>query len=91
MQKRHKKLTELFVKTVNVPGKYGDGRGGTDLQIVIRKRTNGGVPKSWIQRLRLPGKQISLGLGSFPAVSLARARALALRNAQRVADGQDPR
>ena len=46
MQKRRKNLTSRFVNTVSAPGKYGDGRGGNGLQIIIRKRTNGGVAKS---------------------------------------------
>ena len=67
MQKRRKNLTSRFVNTVSAPGKYGDGRGGNGLQIIIRKRTNGGVAKSYIQRLRFHGKEISLSLGTFPA------------------------
>lgn len=45
--------------------------------------------KTWAQRLRIGGRVVSLGLGSYPAVSLARERALA--NRQAVEEGREPR
>ena len=46
--------------------------------------------KSWIQRITIRGKCRELGLGGFPAVSLAKARALAALNRASVAEGGDP-
>ena len=61
------------------------------LSLVVRSRTNGGVATSWEQRLQLNGRQLNLHIGTYPAVTLAEAKAEALRNANFVADEQDPR
>jgi len=53
--------------------------------------STGRPSKSWVQRLRLKGKTIEIGLGSYPATSLAAARKKASDNAQLVAEGRDPR
>ena len=47
--------------------------------------------KSWVQRVTLNGKRIAVGLGGWPAVSLAEARETALANRRRVRNGEDPR
>ena len=47
--------------------------------------------RTWAQRLRIDGKPVNLGLGSFPVVTLAEARAKARANARGVAQGTDPR
>lgn len=88
---RPKRLSATFCKTVNSPGRYGEGRGSNGLTLLVKQSPNGGVTKSWTQRLRLNGKPIDLGLGRYPLVSLAAARATALDNARAVADGTDPR
>ena len=49
------------------------------------------MAKSFSQRLRINGKPLNVGLGSYPIVSLAEARALALENAKAVRRGDDPR
>ena len=49
-----------------------------------------GGTKSWIQRLLVNGKRRDIGLGSFPAVSLAAARTLAMQNRARLMMGGDP-
>ena len=46
--------------------------------------------KSWIQRITVDGKRKSVGLGSYPAISLAVARRRALDNKELVADGKQP-
>ena len=43
------------------------------------------------QRLRIGSQLTNLGLGSYPAVTLASARERAIKNAQSVAEGGDPR
>ena len=66
---------------------YGDGRGGFGL--TLRVHPNG--VKHWCQRLRIGGKPTNVGLGSYPLVTLAEARAAALANARDVRGGRDPR
>ena len=77
---RPARLTTAFVKEVEEPGRYGDGRGGFGLSLLVRP-TRDGLGKNWQQRLTVAGKPRSLGLGSFPQVSLSRARTLAVGNA----------
>ena len=45
----------------------------------------------WQQRLRINAHPFNLGLGTYPIVTLAEARAAALANARAVHQGQDPR
>ncbi len=78
------KLTKAKCKALTKPGLHGDG-GGLYLSV---KPTGG---KSWCQRITIRGKRRDLGLGSFPLVSLDKARALAALNRATVADGGDPR
>ncbi len=89
--KRSKRLSAAFVKTVTRPGRYGDGHGGLGLSLMVKPRANGGLSKTWAQRQRIDGRLVSLGLGSYPVVTLAKARSNALVNARAVADGSDPR
>ena len=89
--KRPKRLSATFVNTVNVPGRYGDGRGRHGLSLLVKPATTGGFSKSWAQRIRLDGKAANVGLGSYPVVTLARARQKALANARIVSEGRDPR
>lgn len=88
---RPKSLSAAFVKAIKTPGRYGDGRGGYGLSLWVRHEANGGVGKIWSQRLRIGGRPVNVGLGSFPKVPLALARSRALENAQKVAAGEDPR
>ncbi len=89
--KRPKRLSATFVRTVNVPGRYGEGRGGFGLSLLVKPRAGGGLSKAWAQRLRINGKPCNFGLGTYPIVTLAEARAKALENARAVAKGSDPR
>ena len=86
-----KRLSATFVNTVNVPGRYGDGRGGHGLSLLVKPASTGGFSKSWAQRIRLDGKAANVGLGAYPVVTLARARQKALANARIVSEGRDPR
>ena len=81
--KRSKSLTPAFVETVNRPGLYGDDRGGHGLSLLVKNTRNGRLSKTWSQRLQFEGHPFNLGLGSYPKVSLERAR--------EVAHGKDPR
>ena len=83
------RLTHTFVKSVTRPGRYGDGRGGLGLSVLVKKTAAGGLSKTWSQRLRIGRKIATMGLGSFPVVTLADARKRVLDNARRVYQGED--
>ena len=85
------RLSAAFVKTVNRPGRYGDGRGGHGLSLLVKPTSSGGLSRSFSQRLRINGQPCNIGLGSFPVISLAEAREKALENRRAVAQGRDPR
>ena len=76
-------LTAQQIKEIDRPGKYSDGRG---LLLVVSP----GGSKSWAQRITVDGKRIDRGLGSFPKVSLSRAREIADRNRVAVKQGRNP-
>ena len=86
-----KRLSATFVRTVTRPGRYGDGRGGYGLSLLVKPMKVGGHSRTWSQRLRINGKPVSIGLGSFPVVTLAEARKAALDNRRAIARGHDPR
>ena len=88
---RPRTLSAVFVRKVSTPGRFGDGRGGYGLSLLVKRRKNGRIAKTWSQRLRIRGKPFNVGLGSFPIVTLAEARATALENARAVHRGEDPR
>ena len=88
---RARRLSAAFVNTITTPGRYGDGRGGLGLSLLVKPTTSGRVSRSWAQRLRIDGQPANIGLGGFPIVTLARARALALANARIAEQGDDPR
>ena len=91
MKKRPTMLTATFVRTVNVPGRYGDGRGGLGLTLLVQPSSRHGFCKSWGQSVRIGGRRTTIGLGRYPVVTLAKARERALENARMIADGRDPR
>ena len=84
-------LSAVFVKTVVQNGKYGDGRGSHGLYLLVKEYSKGSISKSWAQRFSFKGKRYELGLGSYPVVSLARAREKALDHARMLDQGEDPR
>ena len=88
---RPRRLSAAFVQTISTPGRYGDGRGGFGLSLLVKPSMTGRVSRSWSQRLRIDRRPVNIGLGSFPIVTLARARALALFNARIAGEGGDPR
>ena len=76
-------LTALKANALSKPGRYGDGNG-----LYLNIAPSGG--KSWVQRIVVDGRRRDIGLGPYPAVSLARARAIAHDNRTAVAEGRDP-
>ncbi|MXW96129.1 MAG: DUF4102 domain-containing protein [Acidimicrobiaceae bacterium] len=87
---RPKTLSAAFVRTVSGAGRYGDGRGGHGLSLLVRPTRNGRQSKTWSQRLRVNGKPIMIGLGVYPIVTLAEARAKCVENRRAVEQGRDP-
>ena len=65
------------------PGLHGDGA------TLFLSVTHAGS-RSWIQRVTIGGKRRDIGLGPWPAVILAQARDIALRNRVAILDGRDP-
>ena len=82
------KLNKRFCDTVSKPGWYGDGLG---LALVVQPASDGGVRKSWVQRLTIEGKRRDMGLGPYPSIGLAKAREDAIDRYQTVRRGGDPR
>ena len=88
---RPKTLSATFVRTITRPGRYGDGRGGFGLSLLVKPRDNGRLSKTWCQRLRIDGRLTNIGLGPYPLVTLKEARDKALDNRRAVEKGGDPR
>ena len=84
-------LSATFLKNVRQPGRYGDGHGGHGLSLLVTRRANGRLSKRWTQRAHIDGKYTSLGLGVWPAVTLAEARRRAIKNRQALEEGRNPR
>lgn len=68
----------------------GPGAEGLTLMCQPPKKKGIKGPRSWILRISIDGKQRQIGLGSYPVVTLARAREKALEIRAMVADGIDP-
>ena len=80
---RMARLTAAKVKAIKKPGMHGDGNG-------LYLRVTGSGSRSWMQRIVIHGRRRDLGLGGYPAIGLAEARALALANKALVTAGRDP-
>ncbi len=74
-------VSAATVKAIKRPGLHGDGNG-------LYLRVTGSGSRSWMQRNVIHGHRRDLGLGSYPAIGLAQARALA--NKTLVIAGRDP-
>jgi len=71
------------LKKAALPGMTGDGAG-----LYFKVGKTGGA--SWIFRYKIGGKSREMGLGAYPAVSLAEARILAADARKLTAVGKDP-
>ena len=76
-------LTSAKTKALTEQGMHNDGRG---LYLRIAK----GCSKGWILRITIDGRRRDIGLGGYPAVTLAKARQLADAHRLAVAEGRDP-
>ena len=61
------------------------------LSVLVRETANGRRSKTWSQRIRIAGEVVNIGLGAWPLVTLAEARAACQHNARLIAKGEDPR
>lgn len=86
MGKRVAELTAFQVSRIRKPGEHRVG-GVAGLFLDYRSK----VSKSWILRAELNGKRPTLGLGSYPEVSLAKAREIAAQWKALMKQGIDPR
>ena len=82
-KRKQQALSAALVRTAISPGMYADGNG-----LNLKVEPTGA--KRWIQRVTIRGKRSNLGLGGFPAVSLAEARELASDNQRAIRRGRDP-
>ena len=86
MPKRKKTLSALEVRRLAArPGRHAVG-GVPGLH--LRATESGG--SSWILRVLVGGKRRDIGLGGFPAVSLAQAREMAQAARSEIGQGVDP-
>ncbi len=83
------RLTEKKIGTLGGPRKYAVGYAG--LSLLVRPTSDRTARRRWIQKVKINGKQTTLGLGTWPAVSLREAREQAFRNFAAVEAGEDPR
>ena len=81
---REEQLTESFVAFVDTAGRYGDGRGGHGLSMLVKHLKDGSLSKTFSQRLTVDGRARNIGLGAYPLVSLQEARIMAKENAKKV-------
>ena len=89
-------LTTSFVKslTVTKQRRFTDGPRANGLALLARASRYDGIRRFWIQEIRVGNgpvkRRTTLGLGTFPEVSLAEARTRAAENAIAVKRGHAP-
>ena len=84
-RRAEKVLTAAYLATDLAPGKHFDGG---NIGLFLRVEPNG--KRFWVQRLSVKGKRTEIGLGSFPLIKLADARARATENKRMAVLGGDP-
>ena len=77
------KLSATRVKMLTKPGMHADGLG-----LYLNVKRSGS--RSWIYRAMVDGRRREIGLGPYPAISLARARERAATHRTTVAEGGNP-
>ena len=77
------RLTDRGIRSLKTPGRHPDGE---TLYLVVSRSGY----RSWIQRLVIRGRRHDMGMGPFPAVSLAEARQRAHNNRVLARSGGDP-
>ena len=77
------RFTAAEVKSVSEVGRHADGGG---LYLVVKPTG----ARAWAFMWKARGRRREMGLGPFPAVSLAKARTVAERHRAAIAEGRDP-
>ena len=77
------KLNPKQVENLTEPGTYEDGDG---LRLVVKPTGR----KSWLLRFQLAGRRREMGMGSYPEVSLKKARLEASTKRSQLSEGVDP-
>ena len=82
---KHKlnRLTDMQIRKLSTKGRYSDGLG---LNLVVTASGS----KQWVLRTMVNGKRKDIGLGGYPTVTLAKARAEALSMRRMAKQGIDP-
>lgn len=83
MARTTNKLTDAQCKSASEAGRLSDGAG---LYLHVKP----GGAKSWAFIWKKAGRRHEMGLGAYPGVKLARARALAAEVREAIAEGRDP-
>ncbi len=78
------RLTDRSIKALSKPGRHADGG---NLYLEVRP---GSLTKSWIFLVKKDGRQRALGMGGYPAISLAMAREKAAAARRLIAEGRRP-
>jgi integrase len=86
MPKQAKKLSACHVHRLKKTGAHAVG-GVAGLYLQVR----GPRARSWILKAPIHGKRPNLGLGSFPEISLEKARLRATVMREQIREGKDPR
>ena len=81
--RQQSRLSAAKVRTLTEPGQFSDGNG-----LTLRVEPSGS--KHWYQRVTIHGKRRNIGLGGYPAVTLADAREMAVVNLLAIRQGKDP-
>lgn len=77
------KLSDAGIKGQTKPGRHSDGSG-------LYLNVGPGGSKSWLYMWTKAGKRREMGLGAYPVVTLAKARAKAVDCRTAVEEGRDP-
>jgi integrase len=80
----YKKLTERFIATAKVPGRYADGGG---LYLIVDKNE----AKRWALLITVRGRRREMGLGGFRSLTLPEARQKAEEARKAIERGDDPK
>src|SRR6516162_8292990 len=83
-------MTATQAASLTKPGDYGD-RAVKGLHLRVRSNRRAGIVRIWCFRYRWRGKAIRIVMGRLPTMSLAAARADALRFREALDAGIDPR
>lgn len=85
-----KALTDAYVRTLTEPGKHTDGTVPGLYLEVGKLRKDGKPSKNWRLKYRLHGKENRFSIGTYPDISLKKARELAQEARTSVASGIAP-